>query len=94
MWTIAKRDPLIQYLGEDTLIREKLTRVSLKSTPDREQWQACIKLICSYLIEVIIPEMWPRVKEAAIVLARKSYRINLDKGSILELAAQFLRNQA
>ena len=49
------------------------------------------KLNCSYLIEVINPEMWPRVKEAGMTF-EKSYRIKM--GSILKTAAQFLRNQA
>ena len=49
------------------------------------------KLNCSYLIEVINPETWPRVKEAVMTF-EKSYRIKM--GSILKTAAEFLRNQA
>ena len=49
------------------------------------------KLNCSYLIEVINPERWSRVK-AAVMTLEKSYRNKM--GSILKTAAQFLRNQA
>ena len=48
-------------------------------------------LNCSYLIEVINPEKWPRMK-TAVMTFEKSYRMKM--GAILITAAQFLRNQA
>ena len=89
---IARRDPLIRYLGEWYFDKRKADEGYLQIN-DRMRTMAKLvyKLNCSYLIEVINPEMWPRVKEAVMTF-EKSYRVKM--GSILKTAAQFLRNQA
>ena len=89
---IARRDPLIRYLGQWYFDKRKADEGYLQIN-DRMRTMAKLvhKLNCSYLIEVINPEMWPRVKEAVMTF-EKSYRIKM--GSILRTAAQFLRNQA
>ena len=89
---IARRDPLIRYLGQWYFDKRKADEGYLQIN-DRMRTMAKLvhKLNCSYLIEVINPEMWPRVKEAVMTF-EKSYRIKM--GSILKAAAQFLRNQA
>ena len=89
---IARRDPLIQYLGQWYFDKRKADEGYLQIN-DRMRTMAKLvhKLNCSYLIEVINSEMWPRVKEAVMTF-EKSYRIKM--GSILKTAAQFLRNQA
>ena len=89
---IARRDPLIRYLGEWYFDRKKADEGYLQIN-DRMRTMAKLvhKLNSSYLIEVINPEMWPRVKEAVMTF-EKSYRIKMR--SFLKTAAQFLRNQA
>ena len=89
---IARRDPLIRYLGQWYFDKRKADEGYLQIN-DRMRTMAKLvhKLNCSYLIEVINPEMWPRVKEAVMTF-EKSYRIKM--GSILKTAAQFLRKQA
>ena len=89
---IARRDPLIRYLGQWYFDKRKEDEGYLQIN-DRMRVMAKLvsKLNCSYLIEVINPEMWPRVKEAVMTFER-SYRVRM--GSILKTAAQFLRNQA
>ena len=89
---IARRDPLIRYLGQWYFDKRKADESYLQIN-DRMRTMAKLvhKLNCSYLIEVINPEMWPRVKEAVMTF-EKLYRIKM--GSILKTAAQFLRNQA
>ena len=57
----------------------------------RTRAELVYKLNCSYLIEVINPEIWPRVKEVVMTF-EKSYRMKME--SILITTAQFLRNQA
>ena len=51
-----------------------------------------LQLECSYLIELIRPDMWSRVKEAVLNNFAKSYQVKM--GSILKTAAAFLQNQA
>ena len=89
---IARRDPLIRYLGQWYFDKRKADEGYLQIN-DRMRTKAKLvhKLNCSYLIEVINPKMWPRVKEAVMTF-EKFYRIKM--GSILKTAAQFLRNQA
>ena len=89
---IARRDPLIRYLGEWYFDKRKADEGYLQIN-DRMRTMAKLvhKLNCSYLIEVINAELWSRVKEAVMTF-EKSYMIKM--GSILTTAAQFLRNQA
>ena len=51
-----------------------------------------LQLECSYLIELIRPDMWSKVKEAVSKNLAKSYQVKM--GSILKTAAAFLQNQA
>ena len=89
---IARRDPLIRYLGEWYFDKRKAGEDYLQINDRmRSMAQRVYKLNCSYLIEVNNPEMWPRVKEAVMTF-EKSYRVKM--GLILKTAAQFLRNQA
>ena len=89
---IAWRDPLIWYLGEWYFDKRKADEGYLQIN-DRMRTMVTLvhKLDCSFLIEVINPEMRPSVKEAVMTF-EKSYRVKM--GSILKTADQFLRNQA
>ena len=90
--SIARRDPLMRYLGEWYFDKRKSDEGYLQINDRmRTMGKLVHKLNCSYFIEVISPEMWPRVKEAVMTF-EKSYRIKM--GSILKAAAQFLRKQA
>ena len=51
-----------------------------------------LQLECSYLIELIEPDMWSKVKEAVPKTFAKSYQVKM--GSILKTAAAFLQSQA
>ena len=68
---IARRDPLIRYLGEWYFVKRKADEGYLQIN-DRMRTMAKLvhKLNCSYLIEVINPEMWPRVKEAVMTFEK------------------------
>ena len=51
-----------------------------------------LQLDCSYLIEIIRPDMWSKVKEKVSKNFAKSYQVKM--GSILKTTAAFLQNQA
>ena len=50
------------------------------------------QLECSYLIELIRPDMWSSVKEAVLKNFAKSNQVKM--GSIVKTTAAFLQNQA
>ena len=89
---IARRDPLIRYLGQWYFDKRKADEGYLQINDRmRTMGKLVHKLNCSYLIEVINPEMCPSVKEAVMTF-EKSYRIKM--GSQWDQSKQLLSSYA
>ena len=90
---LIRNDPLIKYVGEYYFNKRKSDE-GYNQIRDRMRIMAklVLQLECSYLIELIRPDMWSRVKEAVSKNFAKSYQVKM--GSILKTAAAFLQNQA
>ena len=90
---LIPNDPLIKYVGEYYFNKRKSDE-GYNQIRDglRVMAKLVLQLECSYLIELIRPEMWSKVKEAVSKNFAKSYQVNM--GSILKTAAAFLQNQA
>ena len=90
---LIRIDPLIKYVGEYYFNKRKSDE-GYNQIRDRMRIMAklVLQLECSYLIELIRPDMWSRVKEAVSKNFAKSYQVKM--GSILKTAAAFLQNQA
>ena len=90
---LIRNDPLIKYVVEYYFNKRKSDE-DYNEIRDRMRIMAklVLQLECSYLIELIRPDMWSRVKEAVSKNFAKSYQVKL--GSILKTAAAFLQNQA
>ena len=90
---LIRNDPLIKYVGEYYFNKRKSDE-GYNQIRDRMRIMAkrVLQLECSYLIELIRPDMWSKGKEAVSKLFAKPYQVKM--GSILETAAAFLQNQA
>ena len=90
---LIRNDPLIKYVGEYYFNKRKSDE-GYNQIRDRMRVMAklVLQLECSYLIELIRPDMWSKVKEAVSKNFAKSYQVKM--GSILKTAAAFLQNQA
>ena len=90
---LIRNDPLIKYVGEYYFNKRKSDE-GYNQIRDRMRIMAklVLQLECSYLIELIRPDMWSRVKEAVSKNFAKSYQVKM--GPILKTAAAFLQNQA
>ena len=89
---LAKNDPLIRYLGEFYYDKRKQDEGYHQINDRMRSLAKLVKnLNCKYLIEVIQPDMWKKVKNAMQDF-QVSYRVKL--GSTLKTGATFLRNLA
>ena len=90
---LIRNDPLIKYVGEYYFNKRKSDE---RYNQIRDRMRIMAKLVlqleCSYLIELIRPDMWSKVKEAVSKNFENSYQVKM--GSILKTAAAFLQNQA
>ena len=90
---LIRNDPLIKYVGEYYSNKRKSDE-GYNQIRDRMRVIAkpFLQLECSYLIELIRPDMWLKVEKAVSKNFAKSYQVKM--GSILKTAAAFLQNQA
>ena len=90
---LIRKYPLIKHVGEYYFNKRKSDE-GYNQIRDRMRIMAklVLQLECSYLIELIRPDMWSKVKEAVSKNFAKSYQVKM--GSILKTAAAFLQNQA
>ena len=88
---LIRNDLLLKYVGEYYFNKRKSDEGYIQI---RDRMRIMAKLVlqleCSYLIELIRPAMWTRVKRFQNFA--KSYQVKM--GSILKTAAAFLQNQA
>ena len=87
---LIRNDPLIKYVGEYYFNKRKSDE-GYNQIRDRMA-KLVLQLECSYLIELIRPDMWSKVEEAVSKNFAKSYQVKM--GSILKTAVAFLQNQA
>ena len=90
---LIRNDSLIKYVAEFYFSKRK-SNEGYNQIRDRRRVMAklVLQLECSYLIELIRPDMWSKVKEAVLKSFAKSYQVKMR--SILKTAAAFLQNQA
>ena len=91
---LIRNDPLLKNVGEYYFNKRKSDE-GYNQIRDRKRGMAklVLQLECSYLIEIIRPDMWSKVKEAVSKKFAKSYQ-QVKMGSILKTAAAFLQSQA
>ena len=89
---LIRNDPSIKY-NEENYFNKRKSDEGYNQIRDRKRVMAkpVLQLKRSYLIELIRPDMWSKVKEVSNNFA-KSYQVKM--GSILKTAAAFLQNQA